>query len=436
MAPSRNTKRAAAAAPADEPAAKKVAATLKKHGVTQAAHKQMQEVVSQAVFLPEECRKMLSAMLPHSLCVASDLRQEIQSMAVSMMEEVLSKLVAQLQETLEAETQAVKGSEDMKTQLDEKLEAAEKALEQAQAHSSEQDSKLQESSEAVLAAKTELVKREEEQKVGDADLVATQSSKDEFDAAVAGDFQILKDGEWSDFDKAKQLFQSLEPMMGKLAMDESLKSAMQSVLLKKPAERGAFDSTVLEELDKCFGIKIAELTNILESGKPESEARAARVVEARASLEAAEVRQKECSNNVLAAKEAQKEAAASVKAAMAAVADYKPTFEAATQQRDQKQKELQNFLDVNMDGFTRLKDRLSAKKLKQLEAAKAEAEALAAQEAKAAEEVKAAEEAKTSEEAKAAEETTAPEAATIAEDAKPAEEANTADEEMTAAPEA
>lgn len=362
---------------------------MKKHGVTQASHKQMQEVLSHplASFLPEQCRKMLLAALPHSLCVASDLRQEMQNMAVTMLDEVIANMAEKLQAAVESEATAVKGSEDQKVELDETVAAAEKTLEEAQAAASEQDFKLQESSEAVLKAKTDWAKREEEQKAGDAELVIAQSSKDEVEAAVAGDFQILKSGE-CDLEEAKERLKSLEPMMGKLAMDQSLQSAVPSVLLKKPADRGAFDGTVLDELDKCFGMKIADLTKILESAKPESEARAARVAEAKAALEAAEMQQKECSNGVLAAKETQKQAAAGLKVAKAAVADYQPTFEAATQRRDEKREELQNFVNANVDGFTRLKDRLSAKKLKELaaaEAAKAEAEAEAAA-AKAAEE--------------------------------------------------
>jgi hypothetical protein len=61
--------------------------------------------------------------------------------------------------------------------------------------------------------------------------------------------------------------------------------------MKKPLDRGAFDNTVVGELDRCFSVKIAELASMLAAGKPESEARATAVAQASASLEQAEAMQ-------------------------------------------------------------------------------------------------------------------------------------------------
>eukprot|EP00931_Biecheleriopsis_adriatica_P039524 TRINITY_DN225_c0_g1_i1.p1 TRINITY_DN225_c0_g1~~TRINITY_DN225_c0_g1_i1.p1 ORF type:complete len:446 (-),score=195.29 TRINITY_DN225_c0_g1_i1:128-1465(-) len=432
MAPSRNSKRAASSAPAGEPLpkksavdemTKKAAPVLKKHGVTQASYKQIAEALMHpmASYLPEECRSMLLAGIPQSLCVPSDLRQELQNLAVNMMGEVICKIVENLQQALDAENTKVLSEENAKAELDEKLNVAESNLKDTQAAVSERDADLQASSEAVLTAKAALIKREEEQKAGDAELVATQASKAELDEAVTGVFQTLKAGAWEDAEQAKQHFQAMAPLAVKIAVDESLKTAMQSVLLKKPEQRGPFDATVIDELDKCFQAKIGELTQILDAGKPASEARAAAVAEAKAALEAAESKQKECSNNILAAKETQKEAAANVKAAKAAVADFEPSFKAATELRDEKQKELQTFVDIGQTAFNQMKDRLSAKKLKEIAAAEAaaKAEAEAAEAAKAAEEEAAA---KAAEANKAAEEEAAAKAAEADKPAEPAEE--------------
>ncbi|CAE8581198.1 unnamed protein product [Polarella glacialis] len=124
--------------------------------------------------------------------------------------------------------------------------------------------------------------------------------------------------------------------MKKLAMEESLKTATQSTLVKKPAERGPFDSTVLAELEKCFAAKLQELEAALASGKPDSEARAAAVLGAQTALEAAEARQSAASAGLMAQKELQKEAAAQVKADKAACAAHKPEYKKATELRDAK----------------------------------------------------------------------------------------------------
>jgi len=396
--------------------AKKAAPILKKHGVTQASYKQIAEALMHpmASYLPDVCRDMLLAGLPQSLCVPSDLRQEFQNQAVNMMGEVVCKIVEKLQETLDEENTKVAGTESLKVELDEKVNSADTALKDAQASVSERDADLQTSSEAVLTAKAALAKREEEQKTGDAELVTTKASKEELDGALAGVFQMLKAGAWEDVEQAKQHFQAIAPLAAKLAMDESLKTAMQTVLLKKPDQRGPFDTTVIDELDKCFQIKIDELTKILDDGKPASEARAAAVAEANAALEAAESQQKEFSNNLLAAKEAHKEAAANVKTAKAAVLDFEPAFKAATELRDKKQLELQTFVEISQTAFIQMKERISAKKLKELAAAEAaaKAETEAAEAAKALEEDAAAKQAEAAksvqEEAKVVEEAEEP----------------------------
>lgn len=87
MAPARSGKRQATGH-VEEPPHKKVAPLLKKHGVTQAIFKQMVEVLQHplASHLTEDCKEMILAMLPHSLCVPSDLREEVQDSAVKMFE--------------------------------------------------------------------------------------------------------------------------------------------------------------------------------------------------------------------------------------------------------------------------------------------------------------------------------------------------------------
>eukprot|EP00434_Breviolum_minutum_P038311 symbB.v1.2.033978.t1/scaffold4298.1/size41722/1 len=273
MAPAaRNGKRAATVS-VEEPPHKKAAPLLKKHGVTQASFKQMAEVLQHplAGHLPEDCKKMLVAMLPQSLCVPSDAREEVQHLAVKIFGEVVASVEANLKEALETEMTKVKVITDSKEQL---LDAVSKAREQlkeldtrseAQQHLEVKDDELKTSSQAVVAAKSTLAKKEEEQKTGDATLLQTEGQKAELEQALEA-FNLLKAG---DCESSNVHLKALETTMGKVTMEESLKTAIIPVLLKVPAERGGFDETVLVEFQNIFQAKLVDLAQVLQAGAPE-----------------------------------------------------------------------------------------------------------------------------------------------------------------------
>jgi len=391
MAPSRNNKRVAASAPADEPPSKKLAATLKKNGVTQASYKNITEAISHPMAgdLPENCRNMLLAGLPHSLCVASDLRQEVQNLGVIMIGEVVSTIRENMQKALDDENAKVAGAEASKNELVEKLQTAQKTLQDSQATVAERDQELQNASDVVVKAKAQLAKHEDEQKAGDVAFVAAQSDKESLETGMNGSFHKLKAGDFEE-GQAQEHYEALVPCMAKLNLDASLISAAKSVLLKSASARGAFDLTVLEELDRSFQAKIADISATLANEQPAAEARAKAVSDSKWALEDVDAKQKECSGNLVAAKEAEKDAAAAVKSATAAVDNHLPQVKAATQLRDEKKIELEAFTQSTMCSFTQLKDRLSAKRLKEMKAAEAAEAAEAAARAAAETDVKAA----------------------------------------------
>jgi trimeric autotransporter adhesin len=387
MAPKRGTKRAPSPVHTQEPPNKKIAAALKKHSVTQATYHILVDALSHPLTgLPDQCTKMLLAMLPQSLCVPVDERQEYQQLGVRMIEEVIHKLQEALQKAVDSENEKVAGAEAHQDALAKAVIAADEALAVSQATTAERQSELTTASEAVVAAQTKLTKAEEDQRIGDADLVSARSDKEVLEAALEGDFQMLKSGAY-EAGNANTHFNSIKSLFGKLSMDESLKSAGPGALMKNPAERGGFDNTVVAAFEDSFKTKIASLEEVLSSAKPASDARASAVVSSRQEHEEAEEKQKEASNALLAAKESQKEAAAALKAAKAAVTANKPEYKAATELRDEKKAELDTFVDSTISTFNTLKDKISAKKQRELAAA----EAQAAEEARGAEEARAAE---------------------------------------------
>ena len=383
MAPARKGTKRAAQFAVEEPLHKKLAPVLKKQGVTQASFKQMVELLEHPLTqLPEECKKMLLAMLPQSLCVPSDCREDVQNLGVTMIAEVVASVESRIREAVESGEANVQAVESSKGQLEGAMGQAEQHLKEAQDAVALREADLQSSSQAVVAAKANLAKKEEEQRSGDSQAVAAEAEQAETAEAFSSSFRTLKEGSWET--SPNEHVQALAPVLSRLPMDESLKTAAPPVLMQTPSSRGVFDATVLQQLEKSFEDRLAQLTALLQSEEPQRQARAEACREAKAQLEEAEEKQKECSSNVLAAKHRQKEAASGLKAVEEALAQFEPNLTAAMELRDEKQRELEAFVQGAMHCFTELKDRLSAKRLREL-AVEAKAEAKAKAEAEAAE---------------------------------------------------
>jgi len=379
MAPkAAGAKRAAEAAPAEEPASKRLAALLKKHAVSQPLYKHIVEIFEHplAAVFSQDNREMLLAALPHSLCVPSDLRQEFQEDIVKMMGQLMSQILSTMQASLDAENEKVAGAENKKVELEEEIQTAEAALSKAQAIAAAQQSGLNRACSVTQAAVAELTEAKDAQRAGDAAQAVAQTDKQALEAAMLGDLAKLKSGDVGD-ELAETLHQNLEPLMLKLDLDASLRSATKPALVNTPEGRGLFDNKVVEELENSFRAKIEELGNVIANDQPSTNARAAVVAEAEHQVTQAEAVQNAAADILASARNTQKEAQATLKTAKASLTEYMPEYKNATASRDQHQLQVQTFMDVNVASFDMLNTKLSAKKKKALAASAAEAEAAA-----------------------------------------------------------
>merc|ERR1712014_19502 len=101
----------------------------------------------------------------------------------------------------------------------------------------------------------------------------------------------IVDGEFTAAD-ADTHYKSLEPSLGDLILDDSLKTALPITCVKPKAERGAFDNMVIAELQKAFAKKTEELSQILAEAAPKTSERDAAVEAADAHVKDAEASQK------------------------------------------------------------------------------------------------------------------------------------------------
>lgn len=356
MAPKRGQKRA--------PEEQKVAAVLKKLRVTQGSFRKLSEALHHPLSdLTEDCREMLLAGLPYSVCVFQDERHDVQEIVVGMLEQALSKILGGLQLALDQENQKVAGAEATKEDLERKLQAAEEALKEAKTFTASKNEELQHASEALVQAKAALTQRSKEQKEGDADVEKTVADKELLELSKNEAFEALKLGSVAGAE-AKAAFKKLEPALKLVEMDKSLRTTVPGVLTKTPSERGSFDGTVIDELEKRLESKIAEFKAAIAAAQPGVAERQGAVEGAQKELTSAEEAQQKASTALCAAKEAQKEASTGVSTAKDAVAAYKTEYKSATKTRDEKQAELQDFVDGSLGTFQELKLRKKRKEAK------------------------------------------------------------------------
>jgi len=386
MAPKRGVKRAAEAAPAGEPPAK-YPPSLTKQGIT--AYKRVAEVfqgpLAELVELSPESSELLMGMLRHSLSVPVDERQEVQKHAVNLIEDHLSRVLACMQTSLEAEASKAEAAEAVKAEHEQKIQAAVQVQKAAQVPAREEQAAFDAANVAASAAADGLAQMEEEQRGVEAKLLDMEADKSALEASRDGDFKKLKLGDWEE-GESEELYTAVEAFFPKLALDMSLRDAIRPALTKRATERGTFDNKAVDQLERCFESQIEHLADTLAAGPADKEARATAVEQARLSSEAAEEKKKAAAESLEVAKTKLKESEAEVKSAKAALTEFQPEYKAATELRNSWQKKIQNYIDVTMDAFSSLKEMISAT----LAAAEAEAAAAAKAEAAAAAEAEAA----------------------------------------------
>eukprot|EP00930_Biecheleria_cincta_P038133 TRINITY_DN261_c1_g1_i3.p1 TRINITY_DN261_c1_g1~~TRINITY_DN261_c1_g1_i3.p1 ORF type:complete len:430 (+),score=145.77 TRINITY_DN261_c1_g1_i3:189-1292(+) len=281
-----------------------------------------------------------------------------------------------MQASLDAENEKVAGSEAKKLEREETIQAAEAALSKAQSVTAAHQTELNLACSATQAANAELTQAREAQKAGDAAQALAQTDKEALESSLVGDLVKLKSGDVGDA-TPDALYQKLEPLLLKLDLDASLRSATKPALLNTPEGRGLFDKKVIEELESSFTAKIEQLSNVLADGQPATDARRALVAEAERKVAEAEAVQNGAADVLASARAAQKEVQATLKTAKASLTEYKPEYRKATEARDQQQQQVQTFMDVSVASFDMLNTKISAKKKKAMAAAAAEADAAA-----------------------------------------------------------
>lgn len=356
-------KKRASTATSDEPGAKRVADFLKQQGVSKSMHAAIREIVQHPLAeLTDDCRNMLLAMLPWSLCIPQDERHEVQTGTVKMVQELVESIQAKMQKAIEVENAALGEQDEKKAEFQKSVQLAETNLAQATAAADERKGELAEVSAVLLKQKHALADAEAKQKKENAELNKTQAQKLELEKVLADNFQKLKDGDWQP-GQEEGLFKPLKALIAKtgdLSLDESLVNSLPLSLMKR--DRKGFDQVVVDKFGETLNEKIDELGKSIDAMVGPAAANTAAVEEARAALDKAGTEQQEVASKFGAAQESCAKASAKVEEAKRAVVAFEPEFAKATAARKEKEDQLESFNEYNVCMFQMLVDRVSKKK--------------------------------------------------------------------------
>lgn len=371
MAP-RGLKRAASSAPM-EPKAKQAFDPFKEYDVDRetfnSAVSALQHPLLSQLGINEDCRQMLSAAAPLSLCVPSDQRHQHQRLAVEMLGEVATGVEGALREAAVSAEAALAEIEGSRDGLQERVKAAGEELDGASSEAEARKRALDAASAGVLAARRALSEKQEEQRKAVALIQQSQGDQERLRAILDGPFAKLRDGEWSGNAEAKTLYAEVAKMLPKLQLDDSLVQALPSSMVKKPEERGAFDKMVSDQLQLGLQGRISGLGDSVSAMQPEGEKCASAVEGAEGALEQATSAQQDAAGELNLAQEARRKATAALDAARGALTGFEPQRKAAMDAMDSKRTALADFQSGCVASLQRLRDRSTAPAPRELQGA-------------------------------------------------------------------
>jgi len=264
------------------------------------------DVINQAEHLPERCRTMLIDMLPFSLSVPSEQRHEVQTWAVSAVEETLNGHKSLLEAAILSEDGKLTTLKASEVDLVNAVAEAESALNSQREVVQSTKCSLAELTAATNTSLQALRSAQGARMAGGIRLASATEEKATFEASFQAHFKTpMEEG-------ACPNFKELQPLLKHIEMEASLLKALPSSCSKSKDDRGSFDEVVLQELAKALASKIAALGEVVAVETPAS-------VERDAAVQAAEKDHDE-------KREAQKQAAAKFEGAMKEQSDREATL--------------------------------------------------------------------------------------------------------------
>jgi len=287
----------------------------------------------------DSCREMLKAMAPHALRACKEERHNYQATMVDVLEQVLSGVKAEREESEAAAKKNLADAEAHQALTSSTFaEATEKAEEQKQEKDAKDATEVE--LKAALEAATEaLGKEQEREKSLGGEQAKVLEEKEECQKFMAEKWQPLKEGsfpgkEWRERNKT---IDATIKVLSAMGLDASLRAALPTALKTKPGERGRFASKAVEFAEVVMNRYMEAIAEKIGNFDQEAASRAQATAAAQEALKLAEAALDEGAAAAKAAEESledaiakQNEADTAMKAAPKSVAKCSAALEQET----------------------------------------------------------------------------------------------------------
>jgi Flp pilus assembly protein TadG len=336
-------------------AAEELESSLRQQGITKARYNVIISAMEHqlAEDLSDDCRVMLKNSVLTSLCVPKDERHEIQSRLVEMIGKVIGEVMGKLKETVERANADLAEVEKAHKGLADAAESASLALATGLEQAASKQATFAEAEVAVGGAEKFLLEKQDEQRLGDEDVINKTKEREMVGSALSTDFAAIVSGE-----SKSDSVDSLVALATKLQLEDSLLEAMPNVLLKRPDARHSFDQMVLDQLNGCLRKRIADLEADLASQASGTEERKAVVTSAEVVLQAAKAAREVAAEELRKAEATRDELQLAKKAADQELKKHVPMQKQATKAVEKKQWDMECF-GLAVDTYQEFRDRSS-----------------------------------------------------------------------------
>jgi len=350
-----------AMAPMKRPAASTAGSASKKAARDPLAAKgdEIAQMMQGAEGFPDVVIQMVSKSLSNCLLVPKDERHASQEEVVGMIEQMLASVESGLKAKVEAAQAKVAGSDSEKSKREQVVEEAQTALAEKKAAADVAKAALEEAAGEEVAAKASLADAKAEQKTGDASYVAAAEKKSTLESTLTNEFETLKQGT---SETVKKSSQDVVRVGKRFGFEAQLLVSAEPALSKAPADRGAFDLLVVQQLEEQLNNLISALATELCTGEASKSERASKVEAAEAQLASTGERLQARKADVAAAQEATKEADSQCKAAKAALKELGPELEQTTSELELASDEMK-ACEAVLASFRYLQERTTASEM-------------------------------------------------------------------------
>lgn len=338
-------------APMKRPATSDAGASNKKAKAKQC--KEIYSAMKGAEGYPALVVQMIGENLANCLGDFKEERHEFQAKVAGMAQEVLASIKAKFEADIAKAEETLAKADAEKATREAAVEETKKATEEKAQATAAAKEEVTSAEASLKAAKQALKTAEQEQKAGDAKVTVDEAKKGKLMSTMESVFLPCKEEALAESAITKGIA-DLQKLGKEYGFDTALLTSLPSALSKEPASRGDFDGVVVKQVEDELQKRLDTLTAELNEAEPARQARADKVANCKAAVEAGKMKQESLEKALKDATTAEKEAVVAAKAAVKALKAFGPEMKETKGALDEAKESLDDFTSGALKTFTEL----------------------------------------------------------------------------------